>query len=181
MSARDGADQLPGRTGEHKEQPSGGRAERDEAARALFRLGRLFGRLAAQPAGTGSGPPADLTRALVAEAVAAGPPEAGGEVTVGVVAERLAIDPSTASRLVAEAIRAGYLARAASGADGRRVRLALTDAGRELVAAMHRYQRAVFDEVTADWSLEEREEFARHFVHFAASLSAALARRIGAR
>lgn len=140
----------------------------DEAGRTLFRLGRLFGRQPsperlAEPGGRA----VELSRILVAEAVAAGPAAPGEDVTVGLVAARLAVDPSTASRLVAEAIRAGYVAAAASPADARRRRLDLTAAGHSLVAAARRYQRAVFERVTRDWTEQERLAFARLLVRFA--------------
>ncbi|HEX5506243.1 MAG TPA: MarR family winged helix-turn-helix transcriptional regulator [Thermomicrobiales bacterium] len=143
----------------------------DEAGRALFRLGRLFGRRPlperlAEPGGRA----AELSRILVAEAIAAGPVVPGEDVTVGLVAARLAVDPSTASRLVAEAIRAGYVAGTASPADARRRRLDLTAAGHGLVADARRYQRAVFERLTRDWTDEERLAFARLLVRFAAAV-----------
>src|SRR5690606_37728655 len=45
---------------------------------------------------------------------------AAGETMVGTVAERLAIDPSRASRLVSEMVDQGYARRAVSQADARR-------------------------------------------------------------
>jgi DNA-binding MarR family transcriptional regulator len=118
----------------------------------------------------------ELSRILVTEAVAAGPEEPGQEITVGVVAERLAIDPSTASRLVAETMNAGYLSRAISQTDSRRIRLELTEAGRELVENAHHYQRTVFEQVTGDWSEDERQEFARLLIKFVASFAETRAR-----
>jgi hypothetical protein len=72
-------------------------------------------------------------------------------------------------------LREGYLSRMASPADARRARLTLTEAGRALAAAARDYQRAVFEEVTRDWSAAERLVFARLFVRFAAAVAAALA------
>ncbi len=60
--------------------------------------------------------------------------EADG-VSVATVAERLVVDPSQASRLVAEAVRTGLVERLASQADGRRSLLRLTDSGTALIAA----------------------------------------------
>jgi DNA-binding MarR family transcriptional regulator len=145
----------------------------DAAAQAMFRLGRTFGR---QPmrdrlmASTGRS--VELSRILVVQAVEAAAEQPDGEVTVGVVAEQLGIDPSTASRLVTETIRDGYLSRGSSPTDARRVRLELTDAGRDLSAGSRRYQRAVFDQVTRDWSKQERLEFARLFIRFVESTAA---------
>jgi DNA-binding MarR family transcriptional regulator len=98
------------------------------------------------------------------------PTEPTSEVTVGVVADRLGIDPSTASRVVAETIRDGFLARSLSAVDGRRTCLELTEAGRDLDAASRRYQRGVFDRATLGWSASERRLFAGLFVQFAAAI-----------
>ncbi len=145
----------------------------DAASRALFDLGRFFARLPLRErlAGPGGG---DRSRILTALAVEAGE-GAGREVSVGWVAEQLGLDPSTASRLVAHAVAAGVLRRAPSPVDGRLVRLALTPAGHALVGEARRYQRAVFDDLTGDWSEGERHEFARLFVRLAAEVVAASA------
>ena len=55
------------------------------------------------------------------------------EITVGLVAEKLGIDPSRASRLVAEVVDRGFAKRVASQADARRICLALTSKGRAFV------------------------------------------------
>jgi len=142
------------------------------AARALFTLGRTFAR---QPLREllreSSGRAVDLSRVLVVQAVDDGLGAEDGEVTVGTVAERLGIDPSTASRLVTDATRDGYLTRSASQHDGRRACLALTDTGRLLVEASRRFQRRVFLEATAAWAEEERSQFARLFVRFAEAVA----------
>ncbi|WP_408907435.1 MarR family transcriptional regulator [Streptomyces albidoflavus] len=41
-------------------------------------------------------------------------------MTVGFFADRLAVDPSRASRIVAEAVKSGFVRRVASQEDGRR-------------------------------------------------------------
>lgn len=144
--------------------PTDADAALDRASQALFRLGRLFARRA-------TGRPVELSRILVAEAVAAGPDEQGGEITVGLIADRLAVEPSTASRLVAEAIREGYVTRTTSSTDARRLLLDLTPAGRDLVAAARRYQRATFDDLTRDWPPHDRAEFARLLSRFTDTLT----------
>jgi DNA-binding MarR family transcriptional regulator len=142
------------------------------AARALFTLGRTFARQSMRDLlHAPSGRAVDLSRVLVAQAVHDGLADPDAEVTVGTVAERLAIDPSTASRLVADAVRDGYLARSASAHDARRARLALTEAGRALVEASRRFQRQVFLEATAGWPAAERDAFARLFVRFAEAVA----------
>lgn len=154
------------------------------AARALFSLGRTFARQSVRElVGERSGRAIDLSRVLVAQAVYDEQDDAGSadragavdetiaEVSVGTVAERLGIDPSTASRLVADAVRDGYLVRSPSAHDARRVRLTLTETGRALAEASRHYQRQVFLEATTGWSEAERAEFARHFVRFAEAVT----------
>jgi len=146
------------------------------AGAALFSLGRIFGRqsmqqvLSTRKKLATSDQTVELSQILVAMAVAAGPNEQEPEITIGDVAERLAIDPSTASRLVAETIHDGYVARLPSAVDGRRSVLALTAAGEALVKDARRYQRSVFEDVTREWSETERLDFARLFVKFAAAV-----------
>jgi DNA-binding MarR family transcriptional regulator len=125
-----------------------------------------------------SGRPVQTSSLLVVHAVAqlcspfAAPsphpePAAGaGDVTVGAVAERLEIDPSTASRLVGHAIDAGFVARRPSPNDARRANLQLTDAGKRLKAVADRFRRAYLAELLADWTDEERSEFARLLTRF---------------
>jgi len=113
----------------------------------------------------------ELSRILVVQAVEAGATDPGEEITIGVVARWLDIDPSTASRLVSETIRAGYLFGAPSSTDARRTRLTLTDAGHALAVAARRYQRATFEHITREWPDGERQEFARLFIKFADSLT----------
>ena len=94
------------------------------------------------------------------------------------VAEQLGIDPSTASRLVAETIGAGYLARLPSSRDKRRLCLELTDTGRTLVAHAQRYQRAVFEYATRDWTEAEQQEFGQLLIKFVAAVSDTYTQRI---
>lgn len=146
----------------------------DDAGRALFRLGRAFARMPRRE--LLDGPPAstDLSAILLVQAVEDAT-ASGADATIGAAAARLGVDPSTASRTVAEAVRAGYLGRARSQADGRAVELVLTDAGRQLGADAGRYQRAVFDAATRDWPAADRDAFARRFVEFANTIAAMLA------
>ncbi|MFI0372867.1 MarR family winged helix-turn-helix transcriptional regulator [Actinomadura sp. 1N219] len=93
--------------------------------------------------------------------------ESSFEITVGAVAERLEIDPSTASRLVGHAIDAGLLSRRPSPVDARRANLALTEAGRRVKQVADRFRRAYLDELMTGWSTAERAEFARLLTRFA--------------
>lgn len=150
----------------------------DDAGRALFGLGRMFDRQRVRRVLSGdSERSVELSRIFAVQAVEASLGEPGAEVTVGAVAGRLGIDQSTASRLVAETIREGYLSRAASEADGRRIRLELTEAGRKLAGDARRYQRSVFEDLTREWPEEERDQFARLLAKFADSVAQAEASR----
>ncbi|MEV4560592.1 MarR family transcriptional regulator [Kitasatospora sp. NPDC049285] len=112
----------------------------------------------------------DLSRTLVLNLVHQCSRDAAREVTVGAIAELLGIDPSVASRMVTDNIKAGYLLRAASQEDGRRTVLHLTDAGRDLMARLRRHQREAYDHITADWSDHDRVEFARLMLKYVDSL-----------
>lgn len=89
-----------------------------------------------------------------------------GEVTVGLVAQRLAIDPSRASRAVAAAIEAGHVTRLASQADGRRSVLVLTETGDKILTEAEQFRRDWFDRVMGEWPARDRAEFARLFTAF---------------
>jgi len=136
-----------------------------EAAQALFRFARLFSRPARQMHHEPDAPTVELSRILVVESV-----ESMETATVGSVAQHLDIDPSTASRLVAQTIRDGYLVRVASQEDGRRALLELTAAGKQLADAARSYQLKVFMRATQDLTPKERDTFARQFVAFADSI-----------
>lgn len=56
--------------------------------------------------------------------------------------------------------------RAASQADGRRIELKLTDAGRHLARQMHIFRRRSFAAAMSDWTERERREFARLLTRF---------------
>lgn len=158
----------------HSHEPADASAEAtlDRAGRALFRLGRLFARRSAHHSPTErTGRPVELSRILVAEAVASGPATPDGDITVGLIAERLAVEPSTASRLVADAIRDGYLTRTPSPGDARRLRLTLTPTGHALVADARQFQRATFELITRTWPDNDRAEFARLLVRFTDTLA----------
>lgn len=115
----------------------------------------------------------DMTRTLVLNIVEEGPEEDGQEITVGVVAERLAVDPSVASRMVTDCISAGYLVRAASQQDGRRTILQMTGEGLDMLAAFRRHQRAAFEFITRNWPEKERLQFARLLIKYVDSVAEA--------
>jgi DNA-binding MarR family transcriptional regulator len=113
----------------------------------------------------------DLSRTLVLNIVLEHTQNDGAEVTVGMVAELLGVDPSVGSRMVSDNIKAGYLRRAASQEDGRRTVLELTPEGAELMARFRRHQREAFEYITADWPQRDRLEFARLMLKYVDSLA----------
>lgn len=112
--------------------------------------------------------PKDLSRTLVLNIVK----EAEGEVTVGAVADYLAVDPSVASRMVSDCISAGYLVRAASQEDGRRTVLLLSQGGSEMMTRFRRHQREAYEYITAEWSERDRLELARLMLKYVAAQDA---------
>lgn len=105
----------------------------------------------------------------VLDAVDEGPRGDAG-VTVGLVAQRLGMHASNASRLASRAIELGLLRRAASQADGRKSILELTSGGKRTVSDIKASRRAAFDAATTDWSSGEREEFADLLARFVDAL-----------
>jgi DNA-binding MarR family transcriptional regulator len=139
--------------------------------RAMTQMRRRHTRRALGDAATGGCPsPVDLNQLAVVDALDEGPDHPGQELTVGVVAERLGIDPSRASRVVCAAVNSGYVLRVASQGDGRRICLELTEAGRQLVAAAHSARQAFYDRLLDGWTDAERGEFARLLTRFAGAL-----------
>lgn len=114
----------------------------------------------------------DLTRTLVLALVEDPADVPGRETTVGVVAERLAVDPSVASRMVSDCITTGYLVRAASQLDGRRTILRLTPEGVAMLARFRLRQREAFEYITREWSEHERLDFARLLIKYVDAVAA---------
>ncbi len=112
----------------------------------------------------------DMARTLVLNIVQERAQEPGAEVTVGGVAEHLGVDPSVASRMVTDNIKAGYLIRVPSQLDGRRAVLQLSAEGEALMDRYRKHQRAAYDYITADWSDRDRVEFARLMLKYVDSI-----------
>jgi DNA-binding MarR family transcriptional regulator len=121
---------------------------------------RLIGRLAVQNVAPGL----ELSHLDVLDAVRRA--ETAGEVTVGAIAEILRIDPSRASRIVAEMVTRGVLRRKASQADARRIVVVITALGRKLVAEIKAQKLAVVQRVVQDWPAADVEAFATFFDRF---------------
>ena len=93
------------------------------------------------------------------------------ESTVGAVAERLGVDPSRASRMVASAVKAGFVKRAASQGDGRRILLRLTSKGLECASEARDFRIAFFGRLVESWTDQDCGEFARLLTRFTESTS----------
>jgi DNA-binding MarR family transcriptional regulator len=108
----------------------------------------------------------NMAHSFVVDALDEASEDWGHEPSVGIVAEHLGVDPSRASRMVADAVRGGYLRRVASQVDGRRMCLQLTGAGRKLLKTTSRFRRHLFSRVMAGWSENDCAEFARLLTKF---------------
>lgn len=79
--------------------------------------------------------------------------------TINSVAREIGIDQSGASRLVRDAVEAGYLEMNPSPRDARERVVAVTRAGQRLLVDAHHWQEEVFEQLTDDWKAEERAVF----------------------
>lgn len=139
--------------------------------RAAFQLRRLWTKpqlLRHLRERCGGGRAIQLSNLMVIYAVAHLGEEAG-DVTVGAVADHLDVDPSTGSRLVGHAIDAGFVSRRPSPVDARRANLDLTDAGRTLKELADGFRYRFIAELVADWTDEERSQFAHLLRRFSAA------------
>lgn len=82
------------------------------------------------------------------------------EVTVGLIAERLGIDPSRASRVSADVVDRGFARRVASQQDARRICLELTAKGRRFVDAIRHSKMGLFATALGQWQESELIVFA---------------------
>ncbi|GIF15686.1 MarR family winged helix-turn-helix transcriptional regulator [Actinoplanes teichomyceticus] len=152
-----------------------GRHQPDDADELFDAVGAAFARLRRRTTQLPVTPPVerkDLNRNLVLNVV----DEAEGEMSVGAVADALAVDPSVASRMVTDCITHGYLVRVPSQSDGRRAVLELTEAGHALRDRFRSQQRQAFEHITRDWPETERRELARLIIKYADSAAAAAGR-----
>lgn len=143
---------------------------------ALLRL-RRFAQAPAGGRAPGPRESIEMSTVLVVDAVeqlsASGEP-----ASVGGVADRLSVTPSTASRLVERASAAGMVARHRSPDDSRQVIIALTDAGQDLAARARDYRHARLADMLAPWPAARLERFANDLRDFA---QATLAQNEGTR
>jgi DNA-binding MarR family transcriptional regulator len=89
------------------------------------------------------------------------------EVTVGIIAERLGIDPSRASRISADIVERGYAFRVASQLDARRICLKFTAKGERFVTAVRQTKWRIFAGSLAQWDEQDLVMFATLLERFA--------------
>jgi DNA-binding MarR family transcriptional regulator len=110
-------------------------------------------------------PSLDLQKLDVMGAVASWMPEEGAdpnaEVTVGTVAQRLGIDPSRASRLIADVVELGYIRRVASQQDSRRIVLEPTEKGIAFGDRFRQRKAELLSKGLEGWTEQELVTFAR--------------------
>lgn len=123
---------------------------------------RTIGRLIERELGTGF----NMAHSFVVDALDEARSSLGEEPSVATVAEYLGVDPSRASRMVADAVRGGYVRRVASQADGRRMCLELTGAGRTLLRTASHFRRHFFSKKMTNWPDHDCVEFARLLTKF---------------
>ena len=97
---------------------------------------------------------------------AVGRAEGADEVTVGTIADMLRIDPSRASRIVADMVSRNVLRRKASRADARRIVVVMTPAGRRLLSEARAIKLKTVTEIVAGWPEKDVETFAVLFEKF---------------
>ncbi|GGM44927.1 MarR family transcriptional regulator [Longimycelium tulufanense] len=89
-----------------------------------------------------------------------------GPLRLGELAEKVYVDASTASRQVADLVKAGLVERQADPADGRASLLALTAAGRELLEHSRHRRSEHIARMVATWPAADRLELARLLARF---------------
>lgn len=88
------------------------------------------------------------------------------EVTVGLLAEELMVDPSRASRIAADLVDRALVARSVSQQDGRRSVLIPTPEGRALLDRFLQAKWQAMMRVFRDWPTEDVQMFARLFARY---------------
>lgn len=94
--------------------------------------------------------------------------------TIGLVAESMSVDPSRASRIVADLVSRGFLARGVAQDDARRSILIVTDKGHAYLRDFTLRKWRLLADVFADWTEEEITAFSGLFARYVDQLGAAL-------
>lgn len=92
-----------------------------------------------------------------------------GPIRASALAASVQSDLSTVSRQVAALVGRGLLERRADQFDGRASLLAVTAAGREVIAEHEQGRQQFFEEVLAGWTADDRRQFAGLLERFTAS------------
>ena len=90
----------------------------------------------------------------------------GQEVTVGTVAELMRIDPSRASRAVAQLVDQGHFQRGVSQEDARRSVLVLTDKGQKVLRDKVEIKLSLISKIVEDWPEEDVARFSELYSRF---------------
>lgn len=136
---------------------------------ALMRLRRLWtapsalGGVSADAAGT-----VELSTVLVVDTTIR--PGQGDGVSIGQIAAALSVAPSTASRLVERAVRAGMVERKAAPGDPRRAEVRATPAGQRLHQAALQFRVEYLTRVLADWPTSDVDALAALLDRFATAV-----------
>jgi DNA-binding MarR family transcriptional regulator len=96
-----------------------------------------------------------------------------GEKSTGEIADRLGLDHSTVVRQVAAVEERGFAVRIPNPKDRRSVLVRMTQRGAACVIDMRQQRHARLDEMLADWSEEERAQFAALLARFNAAITRA--------
>ncbi|WP_180899318.1 MarR family winged helix-turn-helix transcriptional regulator [Martelella soudanensis] len=86
--------------------------------------------------------------------------------TIGSVADGMRIDPSRASRIVAELVSQSVLERRVCQNDARRSILVITPKGKVLLDEVHAVKRQLLESVTENWSADDLDQFSRLYKRF---------------
>lgn len=79
--------------------------------------------------------------------------------TINAIAHEIGIDQSGASRLVKEAVAAGYLQTQPSETDTRQRHATVTRSGLRMLNQAHQWQEEMFAQLTDGWSAQQRASF----------------------
>lgn len=101
---------------------------------------------------------------------------AKSEVTIGDIAEEMAIDPSRASRLVTGLVTKGYIRRDVTQSDARRTILHPTAASRALFDAFMTLKWRVMFDTFGQWSDDDLATFERLFAYYLATMDEVVAK-----
>lgn len=99
----------------------------------------------------GTGPVTNISTLRVLRAVQECQQDSGG-ASIRDVAEYMAVEHSTASRIVAAVVAAGLLTKTSAPDDQRRCALVLTDVGSDALTTVIERRRELLAEAVADWT-----------------------------